>query len=347
MNDMKQILLGAAVAAALILPVAAHAGEDRTWVSKPAQTFNARSLDLEHVFGDATIKVTDGGPMSVQISGPRFLVDPMQVTTRGDTLVVMGPRNTGRGFSVWDWSKWFDYSDVGEKGKVKVTISVPRGSDVTADKQIGDLTMGDLDGHFSVESINSDIRAGRVTDAKIKVVGGGDTTIAAVAGNISLDIAGAGDVNVGNVGSATIQVAGAGDTTLGQVHSGLSVSIAGSGDLDIASVNGPVTLSIAGSGDVRIKGGKANPFKVSMVGGGDVVFGGQAVDPTVSALGSGDVWIKSYTGNLSSSGMADVHIGDRDFPPMRPMRPMPPMPSIPAPNAPNAPPAPPAPPHHH
>ena len=70
-------------------------------------------------------------------------------------------------------------------------------------------------------------------------------------------------------------------------------------------------LSIAGAGDTRINGGRADPFKVSIVGSGDVSFAGEAVDPQISAIGSGEVWIKSYTGKLSSSGMADVKIGGK------------------------------------
>ena len=133
MNEAKQILIGGALAAALILPTLAHAAEDRTWVTKPGQSFNTHSLDLEHVLGNADIRVTDGGPMTVQISGPRFLVDPMHVEAQGDKLVVEGPQNTDRSFSVWDWSKWFDYSDVtDEKSRARVTISVPRGSSVSA-----------------------------------------------------------------------------------------------------------------------------------------------------------------------------------------------------------------------
>jgi len=343
MNEKRQILIGGVLAAILILPTLAHAAEDRTWVSKPGQSFNTRTLELDHVLGNATIRVTDGGPMTVQISGPRFLVDPMRVDAEGNRLVVEGPRHASHGFSVWDWTKWFDYSDVtDEHSRARITISVPRGSDVNINKQIGDITMGDLDGHLYVEAINSDLKSGRVTDAKIKIVGGGDTSITAVSGNLSIDVAGSGDVKVGNVGSADIEVAGSGDTDLGDVGGGLKASIAGSGDVSVGRVNGPVSLSLAGSGDVHILGGKANPFKVSMVGGGDVIFGGQAVDPQISAIGSGDVWIKSYTGNMSSSGMADVHVGDEHFPAMKPPAPpVPPMPGMPAP------PAPPAPPAHH
>ncbi len=347
MNETRQILMGGALAAALILPTLAHAAEDRTWVSRPSQSFNTHSLNLDHVLGNATITVTSGGPMTVQISGPRFLVDPMRVEAQGDRLVVQGPQNVNHSFSVWDWTKWFDYSDVAdEHSRARIAITVPRGSDVNINKQIGDITMGDLDGHLYVEAINSDLKSGRVTDAKIKIVGGGDTSITAVNGNLSIDVAGSGDVKVGNVGSADIEVAGAGDTDLGDVGGGLKASIAGSGDVSVGRVNGPVSLSLAGSGDVHILGGKADPFKVSMVGGGDVIFGGQAVNPQISAIGSGDVWIRSYSGNMSSSGMADVHVGDGHFPAMKPPAPPePPLPALPAPPMP-APPAPPAPSHH-
>jgi hypothetical protein len=60
-----------------------------------------------------------------------------------------------------------------------------------------------------------------------------------------------------------------------------------------------------------IKSGRANPLKISIVGSGDVSFGGEAVNPSIAAIGSGDVWIKSYSGKLSSSGMASVKVGGK------------------------------------
>jgi hypothetical protein len=88
---------------------------------------------------------------------------------------------------------------------------------------------------------------------------------------------------------------------------------------------------------VHIANGKADPLKVSMVGGGDFSFGGMAVNPTISAMGSGDVWMRGYTGHLSTSGMADVHVGDRDDDGHHHWH----LPAIPVPPAPPAPPAPP------
>jgi hypothetical protein len=336
----KSFLGGAAVAAFLLTAGGADAGQDQTWAQQPAQSFNAHAVSLDHVIADVVITVKDSGPVTYAVQGPRYLVNAMHAQVAGGTLTIAGPENEGlHGFNVWDVSKWFDYSDVNQ-GHMRVTLSVPRGSDLTTRHMIGDLTAGDTDGHLSIETISGDVKVGRVTDAKVKIVGGGDVSIAAVQGSVQADVSGSGDVKVGNVGgAASVTVAGSGDTSLGNVGAGVNVNIAGSGDLNVGTVNGPVTVSLAGAGDVKIAGGKADPLKISMVGGGDFSFGGMAVNPTISAMGSGDVWLKAYTGHLSTSGMADVHVGDRhsdsDDDNYRHMR----LPAIPVPPAPPAPPS--------
>jgi hypothetical protein len=312
-NRMKSFMSGAAVAAFLITAGGASAGQDQGWAQQPAQSFNAHAVALDHVIADVVITVKDGGPATYAVQGPRYLVNQMHAQAAGGVLTISGPESAGNhSFNVWDWSKWFDYSDV-HQGHMQVMLSVPRGSDIVTRHMIGDMTAGDIGGHLSIETISGDVKIGRVTDAKVKIVGGGDVTIAAVQDSVQADISGSGDVKVGNVGgAASVTVAGSGDTSLGNVGSGVNVNIAGSGDLNIGTVNGPVTVSLAGAGDVRIANGKADPLKISMVGGGDFSFGGMAVNPTVSAMGSGDVWLKAYTGHLSSSGMANVRIGDQD-----------------------------------
>lgn len=347
-SRMKSFWGGAAIAAFLIAAGGADAGQDQSWTQQPAQNFNVRAVTLDHVIADVTINVKDGGPASYAVQGPRYLVNDMRAQANGGVLTISGPQSAGnRGFNVWDVTKWFDYSDVNE-GHMRVTLSVPRGSDIVTRHMIGDLTAGDTNGHLAVETISGDVKIGRVTDAKVKIVGGGDVTITGVQGSVQADVSGSGDIKIGNVGgAAAITVAGSGDTSLGNVGAGVNVSIAGSGDLNVGTVNGPVTVSIAGAGDVHIANGKADPLKVSMVGGGDFSFGGMAVNPTISAMGSGDVWLKAYTGHLSSSGMADIKVGDRDNDEdgddgdgHRHHHRMPP-----APPASPAPPAPPAPPH--
>lgn len=349
-SRMKSFLGGAAVATFLLSAGGADAAQDRSWTKLPPQNFDVRNLSLDHVIADVTVNVRDGKGTSVEIQGPRYLVNDMRTQSGGSTVSISGPANDNRNFNVWDVSKWFDYSDVGEDQKVKVWVTVPRGSDVRAKHMIGDLTVGDTNGPLYVETVSSDVKVGRVSEAKLKIVGGGDISVSGVQGMLSLDIAGSGDVRVGNVGgAAAITVAGSGDSSISNVGGGLNANIAGSGDLKVGNVNGPVTVSMAGSGDVSIAGGKADPLKVSLVGGGDLSFGGLAVNPTISSMGSGDIWIRAYNGHLSSSGMADIHIGtDRnsDGDHHYPAPPAPPAPPSGV-SAPPAPPSPPAPPKHH
>jgi len=308
-TQVPSLLIGAAIAAAVTLPAEAA---DWTWVNRPAQNFQAHAVDLESVSADVTIRpVGDAAPVTMDISGPRFLVDEVKAQAASGVLVISGPRDSEKGFNVWDWSKWFDYSHVDDKNKIRITLNVPHGSAITAKHMIGDLTVGDLDGKVWLETASGDVKVGRVSEATVKAAGSGDIQIGVVKGPLELDVAGSGDVKVAAAAGAKVSIAGSGDSMLGAISGPLHADIAGSGDLSVGSVAGPVVLSIAGAGETTINGGRADPFKVSIVGSGDVSFNGEAVDPQISAIGSGDVWIKSYSGKMSSSGMADVKIGGK------------------------------------
>lgn len=307
-TQTTSILIGAAVAAMLVLPARAA---DWTWVQGQPHGFAAHSVDLEGVTADVTVRPVPGqGNVTMSVSGPRVLVDEIKTKTGSDVLTVWSPHG-GSDYGVWDWSKWFDYSHVDSEKKVKIELTMPQGASLTAKRMVGDLTVGDLDGKIYLETASGDIKIGRVSQATVKAVGSGDIAIGAVGSALDLSVAGSGDIKVASAQGAKVSIAGSGDTLLGVINGPLKADIAGSGDLTVQSVNGPVVLSIAGAGSTEIKSGYANPLKVSIVGSGDLSFGGDAVDPSISAIGSGDVWIKSYTGKLSSSGMANISIGNK------------------------------------
>ena len=303
------ILIGAAVAALISLPAKAA---DWTWVNRPAQTFQANAVNLETVSADVTINPVNGpAAISMTIAGPHALVDGVKAQAASGVLTISGPHDSERSFNVWDWTKWFDYSHVNDKNNFRITLNVPHGTAITAKHVVGDLFVGDLDGKVWIETASGDVKIGRVSEATLRAVGSGDIQIGAVNGPLDLDVAGSGDVKVASAASAKVSIAGSGDTMLGAIGGPLKADIAGSGDLLVGSVAGPVVLSMAGSGDTRINGGRANPLKVSIVGSGDLSFAGEAVDPQISAIGSGDVWLKSYSGKLNTSGMADVRVGGK------------------------------------
>ncbi len=343
-SGRHSMLIGAAVAALLVLPAA---GADSGWVVWPTKSFPAKTLRVDDVVGSVKVNVQDG-PMKVDVSGSRAMVAGLTVKQDGGQLTISG--SEVESFNVWDWKKWFDFSHIndGREGKLFIKVTVPKGADVRVVDLVGNATIGDTFGPVRLDTAG-DATVGRTSTARISMSGSGKTTVADVAGELRLEIAGSGRIEAHNAGSVRADIAGSGDAFVGAVANGINVDIAGSGDFTAQKVNGPVKVDIAGSGNVKIADGYADPLHVDIIGAGDLYFGGIAVNPRISAVGSGSVRIKAYRGKLSNDGMADVQIGGQNYPaanaipPVPPIPPIPPVPPIPGSHAP--PPAPPAP-HH-
>jgi hypothetical protein len=330
-NGRHSMLIGAAVAAVLVLPAS---GADSGWVVWPTKSYDTKTLRVDDVVGNVRVNVQDG-PMKVDVSGSRNMVNGLTVKANDGTLLISG--SEAASFSVWDWRKWFDFSHVYEDhyGKLFIKVTVPKGTDVRIEDLVGNATVGDTYGPLRLETTAGDSTVGRVANARIEMAGTGKTSIADVAGELRVEIAGSGRVTAGHAGNVRADIAGSGDAQIGAIGGGATIDIAGSGDFTASKVNGPVKVSIAGSGNVKIADGVADPLKIDIMGAGDLYFGGVAVNPSISAMGSGNVRIKAYRGSLRNNGMADVRVGSQvDAPP--------------APPAPPGvrPPQPPAPPHH-
>ncbi|HTT99354.1 MAG TPA: DUF2807 domain-containing protein [Rhizomicrobium sp.] len=332
-SQWKSMLGGAVVAATLILPAAA-AG-DNGWTAGPWQGFDAKSVKVKDIVGHLRVEVKPQAKATIQVSGLRNRVSAVTVRTEGDQLVVAG-RNDD---AVWDWKNWFNFNDDHNSTKdLDVHIVVPKGTDIDVRDMVGDATIGDTMSDVHFEAVDSNTTIGRTREAHLSMAGDGKITIADVANDLHIEIAGSGKIKAGSAADVHADVAGSGSADMGGINGGLHLDIAGSGDFNATKVNGPVHVSIVGAGSVHIPQGVANPLHVDIMGAGDFVFGGQAVDPHVTALGSGRVKIRSYSGKMHSDGMVDVQVGSDNFP-------EPPAPPA-APSAPKAPPAPPAPPKH-
>lgn len=303
---IQSVLIGAAVAALVILP--AQAGDPAGWITGQWKTYDARALKLEDVVGTVRVDVKDSGPIAVQISGLPERVNKVHVGVKGGTLEVSS-ESVG---TVWDWKHWFDFSrmNMSKPSQLMIHVAVPRGSSVDVDETAGNVTIGNTMGKlkFSVQGY-TESSVGNVSEADLDMAGSGKLTVGNIAGAAKIDTAGSGNIRVGDVGQVNADIAGSGSISAGNIKGGVNVDIAGSGDFSAASVNGPTSASIAGSGSVTIAGGEANPFKVEIMGSGNVSFGGMAVNPKIEAMGSGSVKIKSYRGTLNNDGMAKINIG--------------------------------------
>ena len=153
---------------------------------------------------------------------------------------------------------------------------------------------------------------GRSASLNLGNAGCGDWTVGNVEGRMRISQAGSGNTRAGSAGEAKVRVVGSGNTQIADVKGGLKVDIAGSGDVAVASVSGPVEVHVAGSGDVRIAGGRASELDVSVAGSGDVRFGGTAASLKARIMGSGDVHVREVTGHISKSvmGSGGVSVGN-------------------------------------
>jgi hypothetical protein len=299
---MQSVLIGAAVAALVILP--ARAG-DSGWVTGSWKSFDTRSLKLEDMVGMVRVEVKDG-PMTVQVSGLPDRVKTVHVSQHGNMLLVEAEKSG----QVWDWRHWFDFSGMNAKpGQLQINVTVPRGAPVDVSETAGNVTIGNTMGplKFAVQGY-SESTVGNVSEADLDMSGSGKLTVGNVSGRAKVDAAGSGNIRLGDAGYVSADIAGSGSVTVGNIRGGVDVDIAGSGDFSAASVNGATKASIAGSGSVTIAGGEANPLNVEIMGSGNVSFGGMAVNPHIEAMGSGSVRIKAYRGDLHNEG-AKLNIG--------------------------------------
>jgi hypothetical protein len=332
--NTRSLMGGAALAALLILPsLSGHAASrhappappapvaapvppappaDPNWVRWPVKSYATTAVKLKNIVGTLTVDVTDNGPMTAEVSGPRERLNDLKISTDGNRLVIDG-ENAGDSDSVWDWKNWFNFSDTESRrpDNLFVRVSVPRGADVNVDDLVGNATIGDTRGvlHFGAAATTATI--GRVSEAHIDLGGAGKVSIAQVDGTLHLDVGGSGKITVGPTQGVDADIAGSGDASFGPIAGGLKLDIAGSGDVTAPRVNGPVHVEIAGSGSVKIADGTADPLHVEIMGAGDFTFGGVAIDPHVEAVGSGTIKLKSYKGKLNNEGMANVEIGDQ------------------------------------
>lgn len=155
---------------------------------------------------------------------------------------------------------------------------------------------------------------GRSNSLVLASAGCGDWTVANVAGELKINLAGSGDVTVGTAGATAINIAGSGDVKTAGIGGALTVNIAGSGDTEAASVSGPVSANIMGSGDVKVRGGKVGAIAASIAGSGDIVIIAPAESLSARVAGSGDIRVLSVSGAVSKkvAGSGDVVVGPID-----------------------------------
>ncbi|MGQ0740928.1 MAG: GIN domain-containing protein, partial [Alphaproteobacteria bacterium] len=261
-----------AAPAAPAAPRAAGAHSAHAVVTRSGR-YDVKAIEIEDVFGHVTVKVTERGPVTLSITGPKPVVDAIRVHA-GNKLHI-SEEHKGH---VWNWREWFEFKRQ-KKQRVSLVLTAPRGTPLRIDDFVGEFNVGNLQSPVHISAAAAKGTVGNVQSARIELAGSGTVDIGTVSEQLRIEIAGSGTIRAGASAGAVIEIGGSGDAKLGPVLGGLKVEIAGSGDVHVASVNGPTSIETAGAGNVRIDTGEADPFKVSVLGAGNVVFGGEAVNP--------------------------------------------------------------------
>jgi len=196
---------------------------------KTTRAFPVGDFSQIAVAGSYDVRVRTGGKPGVTVTGPKNILDHMEVEVDGNRLEIHPKKET-----------WGHRIQWGSHDKVMVDVTAPSiekasiagSGDVAIDKVAGNSFDGSIAGSGSLGLGSIDVKA------------------------LKLSIAGSGDVTgSGKAVSADHSIAGSGSIELGKVTTqDLNVSIAGSGDV-VTMATGTAKISIMGSGDVTVTGG--------------------------------------------------------------------------------------------
>lgn len=255
-----------------------------------AQTFQGTDLKIRHSAAMITITPEDRNDISVEIDNPGTV--PMPSVSTDDGAVVIEGHLRGRISSCRDEGvNVRGYGSLSREQMPRITVHVPRNLELAV-SGANQTSIG------ATQTLNADLS------------GCGDTTIADVAGALSIDASGSGDVTAGAAQSLEVDLAGSGEVSVGAVANGADLDIAGSGEVTIASLGGDLDADAAGSGTVRVNGGSIGTATIELAGSGDVDITAPIHSLEVDIVGSGDVKVNATVGDLDAeiagSGGVDV-----------------------------------------
>jgi Putative auto-transporter adhesin, head GIN domain len=242
---MRPTLLSitALFAPALLLSGCGRAEGNAVDETSANRSFALSGFDQVALKGSDNVRVINGAAFSVNATGPQSVLDQLDISVEGKTLIVSRKNRSG-----WHmgWSKQ------NRRGAI-ITVTMPAISGAALAGS-GDLSVDSATGPKFEASIagsgNLTLASTRVETLVADVAGSGDMKLAGTATNAEISIAGSGDVSAASLTTATADV-----------------SIAGSGNVDVRAT-GSAKVSLMGSGDVTITGTKA--CAISKMGSGNV-----------------------------------------------------------------------------
>lgn len=245
------------------------------------QNFSGAELRIKSAAANVVITSEDRTDFAVEIDNGAGRLPMPTVSAEGDRVVIDGQLRGRISDCNEGGASVRGYGEMTAADLPRIVIRAPRTLSI------------DRSGAGSTE-------IGATENVDLDFSGCGSATIADVAGELNLDVAGSGQIRAGAARTLNADVAGSGAVAVGAVAEGADVDIAGSGSVTIASLTGDLNADGAGSGNVNVQSGAVTDANIDLAGSGDVEIGATVQSLNVSIVGSGDVDITQPVGSIEA-----------------------------------------------
>ena len=146
--------------------------------------------------------------------------------------------------------------------QIEVVVEVPKGTTVKVGKLLGKAVIGDTEGDLELKiSGMTEVSAGRVRGAAIRISGSGDARIREASGAVQARISGSGSVFIdgGTSESLTASISGSGSIHHGGTAKTARLDVSGSGSIHLIECLSTPSRSKSGSGRIVVSRSPRGP----------------------------------------------------------------------------------------
>jgi len=233
--------------------------------------YEAEKLLISEVIANVTIMPHDRQVISVEIKGPKLLVERIDIDQGGSLLDISGSEknvsisnssfqsNVSSNFVIggitMSQCSFVNSADFSQREIPELTVKVPKFSPVAVFNIFGKTEIGDTEGPLVVELQGvDDVVAGKVTDADLKLQGAGNIKVNEVNGQTKMQIQGTGNINVkdGQADWLEIHVQGVGNARFNGTAENARLYVQGVGDIYVREVKSRPRKSVEGVGTIHV-----------------------------------------------------------------------------------------------
>ncbi len=137
---------------------------------------------------------------------------------------------------------------------LEVKAYVPQGAPLVIEGMVGELSVEGLEGPVELALMSGTARLDQVDGGRLEVFGGSRIAVDEAAGDLAIDVRGAGEVTVAEaaLGQLEVRITGSGGVEVGGRARAARVAVTGSGKVSVDAVDERPETRVTGSGEIDI-----------------------------------------------------------------------------------------------